>query len=126
MKVCLTVQMWSTSCSVLCNYSICSILRQGVLCLATFIKRLYLKALMFSICFEHTASVNQLKASLYTPREIRRILIWHKNVNSHMVNFQGCKATQRKGKQMIADCQWVAFCIQFSSSCKVSGSTDQI
>lgn len=93
-KICLGIQMLlSTYCSALCNYSLCSILCQGVPCLAMFIRRLHIKALMLSICFEHIASINQLKASLSTPHKIRRILIWHENINSHVVHFQGCKAT---------------------------------
>lgn len=88
----------NTNSSGLCNCSFCNILCQGVPCLAVFIRRLHIKALMLSICFEHIAGINQLKVSLSAPRKIRRILIWHRSINSHVVHFQGCKATQEGGK----------------------------
>lgn len=106
----------NTNSSGLCSCSFCNILCQGVPCLAVFIRRLYIKALMLSICFEHIAGINQLKVSLSAPRKIRRILIWHGSIDSHVVHFQGCKATQEGGKT--AECQCVASCLQFSSSCR--------
>lgn len=118
-KTCLSLQiLLNTHCSGLCNCSFCSILCQGVPCLAVFIRRLYIKALLLSICFEHIAGINQLKASLSTPHKIRRILIWHENINSRVVHFQGCKVTLKEGKQMTGECQCAASCPQLSSSCR--------
>lgn len=118
-KTCLGVQLLlNTHCSGWCSCSLCSILCQGVPCLAVFIRRLDIKALMLSICFEHIAGVNQLNAGSSAPCKIRRILIWHGNINSPVLHFQGCKATQEGGKQMTAESQRAAFCPQFSSSCR--------
>lgn len=73
----------------------------GLLWLAVLIKRLYIKELMYSICFEHIASVNQLKANLFTPHKIRRILIWHRNTKSPMAHvFQ---VTMHPCKRRAAD-----------------------
>lgn len=70
-KTCLGVQMvLNTLCSGLCNCRSCSVLCQGVPCLAVFIRRLYIKALMLSICFEHIVGVNQLNASLPAPTRL--------------------------------------------------------
>lgn len=91
----------ATEHSLLCFSFLCL----GGPCLAVVIRRFYTQALQLSICFQHTAGVNQLKAGLFTLHQIRRILIWHESINSRVVHLQGCRADEEGGKQLSAECQ---------------------